>query len=242
MDTCFIIQPFDKDKFDQRYIDVFEPAIKAAKLQPYRIDRDPSVRIPIEDIEEGIKTSKLCFAEITLDNPNVWYELGFAFAMGKDVIMVTEQRQKYPFDIQHRQVISYKTSSKSDYEKLESDITSTAIALLQSQNSISQIIESPIKESDGLKQHEITTLLFIFESSIKDEGYISTFMLNKHMDKAGFNSFATTVSIKALERKGLIDLSKLYDEYGENEFIICRITEKGEEWVLQNQDKIHFRK
>jgi hypothetical protein len=50
MDTCFVIQPFDKDKFDQRYTDVFEPAIKAAGLEPYRVDRDPTVTIPIERI------------------------------------------------------------------------------------------------------------------------------------------------------------------------------------------------
>jgi len=102
MDTCFVIQSFDKGKFDQRYIDVFEPAIRAAGLEPYRVDRDPSVTIPIEQIEEGIKSSKICFADITLDNPNIWYELGFAFASDKDVVMVTEERQRFPFDIQHR--------------------------------------------------------------------------------------------------------------------------------------------
>jgi hypothetical protein len=98
MNTCFVIQPFDKDKFDQRYTETFEPAIIAAGLEPYRVDRDPSVRIPIEQIEDGIRNSRICFAEITLDNPNVWYELGFAFASGKDVVMVTEERQKFPFD------------------------------------------------------------------------------------------------------------------------------------------------
>ena len=55
MNTCFVIQPFDKDKFDQRYTDIFEQAIKASGLLPYRVDRDPSVRIPIEQIEDGIK-------------------------------------------------------------------------------------------------------------------------------------------------------------------------------------------
>ena len=96
MDTCFIIQPFDKDKFDQRFTDIFDPAIQSAGLEPYRVDRDPSVRIPIEQIEDGIKSSRICFAEITMDNPNVWYELGFAFACGKDVVMVSEEKQHFP--------------------------------------------------------------------------------------------------------------------------------------------------
>ncbi len=36
MDTCFVIQPFDRDKFDKRFDDVFEPAIRSAGLEPYR--------------------------------------------------------------------------------------------------------------------------------------------------------------------------------------------------------------
>ena len=85
-------------------------------------------------VKFGIKTgcneffilieSSMCFAEITTDNPNVWYELGFAFACKKDVVMVCSEERtgKFPFDIQHRQVITYKTSSKSDFETLEETI------------------------------------------------------------------------------------------------------------------------
>ena len=77
MDKCFVIQPFDNDKFDKRYEDIFKPAIDKAELDPYRVDKDLSVRIPIDEIEQNISDSALCFAEITTDNPNVWYELGF---------------------------------------------------------------------------------------------------------------------------------------------------------------------
>ncbi len=141
MESCFVIQPFDKDKFDQRYTDIFEPAIREAGIEPCRVDRDPSVRIPIEQIEEGIKSAKICFAEITLDNPNILYELGFAFASGKDVVMVTEERQKFPINSQHRQVINYKTTSKSDYEKLEINIKNKLVVLLGRQKSVKQIID-----------------------------------------------------------------------------------------------------
>ena len=76
MDKCFVIQPFDNDKYDRRYTDVFAPAISRAGLEPYRVDKDLGVKIPIVDIEKGIAESSLCFAEISNDNPNVWYELG----------------------------------------------------------------------------------------------------------------------------------------------------------------------
>ena len=51
----------------------------------------------------------LIFASRTLrtDNPNVWYELGYAFATDRPVIMVCDDDRdgRLPFDIQHRAVI-----------------------------------------------------------------------------------------------------------------------------------------
>jgi hypothetical protein len=119
-DKCFMIQPFDGGKFDKRFDEVFKPAVTAAGLEPYRVDRDPGASIPIEEIETGIRQSAICFADVTLDNPNVWFELGYAIAVGKDICIVSsEERQtKYPFDIQHRKIIKYKVESPSDYANL----------------------------------------------------------------------------------------------------------------------------
>lgn len=125
MDRCFVIQPFDHGPFDKRYEDVVEPAIRAAGLEPYRVDRDPSVTIPIEHIEENIRGSRACVAEISTDNANVWYELGFAVASNRDVVLLAsrEARQRFPFDIQHRSVILYAADSRRDFTELESKIT-----------------------------------------------------------------------------------------------------------------------
>jgi len=91
MPTCFVNQPFDNGKFDKRYADTFYPAIEESDREPYRVDQDPRVAIPIEAIEEGIRDAAICFADITTDNPNVWYELGYAFAAGKAVVMVCSE-------------------------------------------------------------------------------------------------------------------------------------------------------
>lgn len=240
MNNCFVIQPFDKDKFDQRFTDVFEPAIKAAGLDPYRVDRDPTVTIPIERIEDGIKNAKICFAEITLDNPNVWYELGFAFAIGKDVVMVTEERQKFPFDIQHRQVINYKTTSKSDYEKLEVAIKEKLVGLIGKQKSVRQILENPIKESQGLKPHELTMLLMIMENQLTREDSVSLYNIKTDMDKAGFNALAVSISVRELQSKGFIETFKEAD-YNNHEYLVCRLTESGEKWIIDNQNLLQFK-
>jgi len=106
---CFVIQPFDKGAYDKRYEDVIVPAITNAGLEDYRVDRDPGTKILIEAIEEGIRCSDACIAEITTDNPNVWYELGFAIANGKPLVMICNSKERsgpFPFDVRHRAIIN----------------------------------------------------------------------------------------------------------------------------------------
>lgn len=245
MEKCFVIQPFDNDKFDKRFVDIFEPAIIKADFEAYRIDKDLSVRIPIDDIEKGISESVICFAEITTDNPNVWYELGFAFACNKDVVMVcSDERQgKFPFDIQHRHVITYKTSSTSDYTTLEDTITRKIKAFQQKSKTVKQLNTTPVVETEGLKGHEIALLILVMENQVSSEDSTSIFGLKHEMNKSGYTDIATSVGIRALVKNGMIETFRATDDYNNGqEYFACRLTEKGEGWILSNQDQLQFRK
>jgi len=239
MATCFVIQPFDKDKFDRRFTDVFEPAIKAAGLEPYRVDRDPSVRIPIDQIEAEIRRAEVCFAELTSNNPNVWYELGYAFAVGKDVVMITEERTTFPFDIQHRHIITYNTTSKSDYVDLETKITEKLTAYLNKKTTIQQLVSSPVRESEGMQPHEITLMLFMIQNQVTDETSVSAYTLHHDMEKAGFNAAASNIATRTLKSKGFLLSAIEADENGYS-YPVFRLTSLGEQWIIDNQDKMEF--
>lgn len=244
MEKCFVIQPFDNDKFDKRFVDIFEPAILKAEFEAYRIDKDLSVRIPIDDIEKGISESAICFAEITSDNPNVWYELGFAFACNKDVVMVcSDERQgKFPFDIQHRHVITYKTSSTSDFNALGDTITRKIKAFQTKSKTVKQLNTTPVIETEGLKGHEIALLILIMENQVSSEDSTSIFGLKNEMNKAGYTDIATSVGIRTLTKNGMIETFKEIDNWNNGqEYIACRLTDKGENWILSNQDQLQFR-
>lgn len=128
---CFVIQPFDGGPFDSRFTDVIKPAVKEADLDAYRVDQDPSVSIPIQEIEAGIRDAAVCLADISLDNPNVWFELGYAIAAEKEVVLIcSDARQsKFPFDVQHRAIIRYRTNSPRDFAELQNSITERLKAL-----------------------------------------------------------------------------------------------------------------
>jgi len=244
MEKCFVIQPFDNGKFDVRFNDIFKPAIENAGLYAYRVDEDSSVKVPIENIEKGILASVMCFAEITENNPNVWYELGYAFACGKDVVMVcSDDRKSYPFDIQHRKVIKYTVNSKSDFERLEKEITKTIKAYKTKSMITHELNSTTIQGMEGLESHEVAVLILLTENSISNDDYVPYYHLKQEMEESGYTNIATSVAVRTLTKKNMIVISKEYNEYnGGDPFDACRITEKGEDWVLSNQDKLQFRK
>lgn len=238
MGQCFIIQPFDRGKFDKRYEDVFAPAVRAAGIDPYRVDRDPTVTIPIEDIENGIRVSDACLADITENNPNVWFELGFAIAAGKPVIMVcAAEREKFPFDVQHRKIIRYKTESTSDFEELKTAITTRLTAMLQNEQQLSKLASmSSLRESEGLSPHEIAALVSIAEHCLTPEDGIPPHEVRRRMNHAGFNDLAATLATRSLLRKDLIFSTALQDERGDP-YDVVKLTALGEQWLIENQGK-----
>ena len=165
MSVCFVIQPFDGAKFDKRFDDVYKPAIEAAGLEAYRVDTDPGVLVPIDAIEKGIRQATVCLADISTDNPNVWYELGFAFATNRPVVMVcSEERssKKYPFDIQHRSIIPYLADSPSDFEKLKSNLSLKLQAILKQDRVLDEIAKAgPVSPLHGLSQPEMLVLAVV---------------------------------------------------------------------------------
>lgn len=238
---CFVIQPFDGGIFDRRYNEVFEPAIINASLFPYRVDKDVSVRVPIHDIEQGIIDSVICFADITTDNPNVWYELGYAFACGKDVVMVcsSERDSNFPFDIQHRYVIKYQTGSKSDFDYLEKSITEKLGGYLQKSSVIGKLQNSNILNREGLNDYEIAILVILMGHSIGMEEGLSVENLKNEMHRAGYNSLAAGVGVVSLKKKFMIE--EVQEDDGYSNYTTCRLTVGGQQWILDNTDKLNFR-
>jgi hypothetical protein len=243
MGKCFVIQPFDNDIYDKRYSDTFEPAIKKGGLEAYRIDKDLSVRIPIDDIEKGIRDADICFAEISTDNPNVWYELGYAFACSKDVVMVCSEDRKggFPFDIQHRQIIKYQLGSRSDFDKLEQTIAEKIKALLHKSKTVQALSITPVIDTEGLKSYEVALLIILMENAIAKSDSYSIFRLKEEMGKAGYTDIATSIGVRTLEKNGYIEVFPESD-YNGNVDYYCRVTDLGENWIINNQDQLVFRK
>lgn len=242
MSSCFIIQPFDNGTFDFRYEDVFKPAIEAAGLEPYRVDADPGANIPIDQIESGIRQALVCFADITLDNPNVWFELGYAFASNKEVCMVCsdERTSKFPFDVQHRRIERYKARSPRDFSDLSKKITQRLTAM-KDQVEKFEVDEIPalLKGSGGLSQREILTLASMVEVQDEADELVTHSTLRRQMERHGQNNLAVHMGVNRLLGRGLIRDSFNEDEQGYR-YSGYRVTPQGISWLIENEELLNL--
>jgi nucleoside 2-deoxyribosyltransferase len=120
--TCLVAMPFDG--FDEVFAAVKAAAGKALPDEPlncYWLKEIKAAGRITDDILEGIQHSTFCIADLTGQNPNVMWETGFAMALGKPTILITQERQaELPFDLRSHRVLHYEPA---DLAKLADDLT-----------------------------------------------------------------------------------------------------------------------
>jgi hypothetical protein len=245
MPTCFVMQPFDGGPFDQRYTEVYANAIRDAGLDPYRVDQDPKVSIPIQEIESGIRQSQICLAEITLDNPNVWFELGYAIACKKEVVLICSDARvtKFPFDVQHRTIIKYKTGSPSDFDELKANITAKLKAFISKTETLANVTEISqlAAPNEGFAEHEVVALAAVAQNLYHEDDHAAMHQIHRDMEASGYTRVAATFAIKVLLNKSFLS-SNTYQDSDGDQYYGYSLTEKGWGWVLTNQDRFALQK
>jgi hypothetical protein len=246
--TCFVIQPFDEGgKFDKRYADVFEPAIRDAGLEPYRVDNDPSSTIPIDEIQDGIRRASVCLADITLDNPNVWFELGYALASDKETCLICSEERtgKYPFDVQHRAIIKYRVGSPSDFAILHDKMTERFESIMDKSATLAKIeAQSPVKDIGGLLQHEMIVLASIAENLQGPGDTVSYSTLREELERLGYNNLALNIGLGGLIERRMVTPSKEEgNDYntGPYTYTAYSLDSDGMRWITRNYERLNLK-
>lgn len=76
----------------------------------------------LDDIIKGIAESEFVIADLTDKNPNVFYELGIAHQLRKQVIIITQKEDDVPSDLKGHKWNLYNISSKEGIDNLEEKI------------------------------------------------------------------------------------------------------------------------
>jgi hypothetical protein len=115
----FVLMPFGESWSDYIWSRQIKPIVEhlnGLSLQCRRAD-DLFGQDVMQDVYESVLTARLIIAEITGRNANVFYELGMAHSLGKDVVLLSQGEAHIPFDLKRFRHCIYSNDGPG-YERL----------------------------------------------------------------------------------------------------------------------------
>ena len=113
--SVFVIMSFAESR---QYKDLSASIQRVCNEYEYdamRVDESNLFKRIIPEIMMQVRMSAFVIADVTEHKPNVFYELGFADGVGKEVILVAKKGTELPFDIKDVPVLFW--DSFTDFEK-----------------------------------------------------------------------------------------------------------------------------
>lgn len=146
--NCFVIMPiadhpdYEKGHFKRVYEYLIKPACEAAGYEAIRADDSKASHMIMFDILKKIVECDMAICDLTTKNANVFYELGLRQAFNKKTILITDGKEKAPFDISGFRYVEYSSSLRID--EVNNDIVKMADMLIETE-SASDDINSIVK-------------------------------------------------------------------------------------------------
>ena len=115
---CFVLMPF-KAELIEVYEDSIKVAVNSCNMMCERADDIFHNTSIMEVVWTKICSSEIVIADLTGKNPNVFYEVGIAHTLGKEVILITQNSEDVPFDLRHLKYIEYSISRRGQEKLIE---------------------------------------------------------------------------------------------------------------------------
>jgi tetratricopeptide (TPR) repeat protein len=145
----FVAMPYGVKQnidFNHIYAELIRPALESAGFTVFRADEEMRAGDIRSDMFQELLLADLVVADLSIDNPNVWYELGVRHALRpKGVIQIQSQRDYMPFDVYvDRSVRYHLKDGRLDPDKLEDDRKSLAAFARETMNAWHERRVSPV--------------------------------------------------------------------------------------------------
>ena len=128
---AFVAMPFGQKPgadgqlidFNRVYSEYIAPALQAAGLSVFRADQEQRAGDIRTDMFQELLIADLVVADLTIDNPNVWYELGVRHALrARGVVLVFGSKAPGAFDLYTDRKLRYSLKDGApDPASLEAD-------------------------------------------------------------------------------------------------------------------------
>ncbi|MFC7514578.1 hypothetical protein ACFQUU_06140 [Herbaspirillum sp. GCM10030257] len=111
----FVVMKFGDEEMDSAYAGAYKAVANEFGLDCVRIDEVQDSGKISDQILEQIAESKYVLCDLTGARPNCYYETGFAHALGKELILLSNKKEKIHFDLEGHRFIQW--SSEEDLRK-----------------------------------------------------------------------------------------------------------------------------
>jgi tetratricopeptide (TPR) repeat protein len=167
---AFVIMPFGTKKgadgsiynFNAIYTQLIKPALEAAGFEAFRADEETTSGDILTDMFQELLLADLCIADMSIDNANVFYELGIRHAFRKrGIVHIQAGRAYMPFDIFNVRTIPYHITAEGvpDPALLEKEKAAISRVTRDTWASDAEAVHSPIFNLlDGLVEPDRRTL------------------------------------------------------------------------------------
>jgi hypothetical protein len=108
---CFVAMPYSGHP-QENVLGTIRSVAEDAGYEVIRIDQETFIGDIVDAIWDGIRNSDIVIADLTNNNPNVFYELGISQAMNKAALLVVysergEVPSNTPFDVASQRILAY---------------------------------------------------------------------------------------------------------------------------------------
>jgi hypothetical protein len=162
-DECFVIMPFGTKQavdgsgttydFDKVYRVLIQRAIRESGMIPVRADERVTSALIHSDMFRDLRDRAVVLADLSLDNPNVFYELGIRHVMSANgTVLIARSGSVLPFDVKLSRVVFYAFDGASfDWEEVERVVNHLKVALQEARKGLPDspvyaLLESVIRE------------------------------------------------------------------------------------------------
>ncbi|MCX7109629.1 MAG: hypothetical protein NTX45_05770 [Proteobacteria bacterium] len=212
--TVFVMMPFSSE-FDDIYLMGIKAACEKIGMDCQRIDEQIYDEGIMTRLYDQINKSNLIIADMTGRNPNVFYEVGYAHAIGKRVIHITQNSSDIPFDLSHHPHITYGGKIHTLYKELLRRLT--------------WHLDNP-KKTEFLRDNLIPYVVYRTRAQMNTSANTCLETGNDRLDIIGYGlkSFrdAMTTSIQVKVKSGF--KLRILTLNPDSKFVLCREQEEKE--------------
>lgn len=159
--------------FDAVYKNFIKPALELAGCESFRADEEVQAGDIRVDMFQELLVADLVIADLTLDNPNVWYEIGVRHALrARGAVLVYGPRPKPPFDTFSDRKLAYTLKDGvPDPAKLDVNIKALADMVRATLDSASERKVSPVYTLLGHLREPVWRDLLLCQSNEFSQRY-----------------------------------------------------------------------